>query len=152
MERDSTLYIAASKQLFLIENNKISSVGVEGEVGNFSSLAASKEGTIWLGTYGKGLYYQPKGKTGFVKFRHPNLSESANIQDLLVDKNNKLWIATYDDGAYLLDIKTKTIQHFIANKKDPYALHYDDVLCLYEDFTGTIWLGTDGAGLSYYDE
>lgn len=55
-------------------------------------------------------------------------------------------------GAYLIDFEKETIQNFVANKANPYALHYNDVLSLYEDFTGTVWLGTDGSGLSYYDE
>src|SRR5690606_15088056 len=46
----------------------------------------------------------------------------------------------------------KSIQHFTENKNNPYALHYNDVLSLFEDNTGTVWFGTDGVGLSYYDE
>lgn len=81
-----------------------------------------------------------------------SLPNNLIIQDLLVDKRNRLWIATYGQGAFLVDFKNQYIQNFKENENDPYALHYNDVISLYEDNTGTIWLGTDGAGLSYYDE
>ena len=63
-----------------------------------------------------------------------------------------MWIATYGKGVYLVNFEKKTIQNFTEDKNNPYALHYNDVLSLFEDNTGTIWLGTDGTGLSYYDE
>ncbi|MEZ4792433.1 MAG: two-component regulator propeller domain-containing protein [Gelidibacter sp.] len=152
MESDSSIYVATSEHFFQIKNDHIINAEVEDVANNFSVSVTSPNKTIWLGTFGKGLYFKTKEREGFVKYKHLQLPLNLNIQDLLVDKNENLWIATYGDGAYLLDIEKGTIQHFVANKNDPYALHYDDVLCLYEDFTGMVWLGTDGAGLSYYDK
>ncbi len=152
MESDLGLLVVTSEHIYQIERDRISKCDTPNKVNHFSSLALSKDGTIWLGTFGNGLYFKTKDNKKFLKFEHSKLPDNSNIQDILVDKNNRLWLATYGDGAYIIDIDTKSVQHCIANKNDPYALHYDDVLCLYEDFTGTIWLGTDGAGLSYYDE
>ncbi|TDU40412.1 two component regulator with propeller domain [Gelidibacter sediminis] len=146
------LYLATANHIFTLENQQLHKITVDDNGLNFSALANSKDDTIWCGTYGNGLYYKAPKATSFKKFDHQKLPSILNIQDILIDKNNKLWVATYGDGVYLIDIDLNEVQHFIANKNDPYALHYDDVLCLYEDFTGTIWLGTDGAGLSYYDE
>lgn len=152
MEIDSGLYVATSKHILQINDDNIRKIEVENNPADFSTLASSQDKTIWLGTYGSGLYFKIKGQDGFSKFNHPSLPQHLNIQDVLVDGNDMLWIATYGDGVYLLDIEKCNVQHFVANKNNPYDLHYDDVLCLYEDYTGTIWLGTDGAGLSYYDE
>ena len=152
LESDSKLYLASSTYVFHIENDKISKIKVENEVSNFSTLAISKDKLVWLGTFGNGLFYKANNSDKFIRFKHDQLPQNLNIQDLLMDKSDRLWIATYGQGVYLLNIEKSTVQHYIANKNDPYALHYDDVLCLYEDFTGIIWLGSDGAGLSYYDE
>lgn len=121
---------------------------------NYSAFSA-KQDTLFLGSYGKGLFYSIGNNLEFkpfVGFKNASLPNDLIIQDLLVDSRGKLWIATYGDGAYLVDFKKETVQHFVANKTNPYALHYNDVLCLYEDFTGIVWLGTDGSGLNYYDE
>ncbi|MDP5082454.1 MAG: response regulator [Winogradskyella sp.] len=152
LENDFKLYIATSTYLFQIDNDKISKIEFEKEVGNYSSLSVSNNKWIWVGTFGEGLFYKPENANKFKRFEHNQLPQNLIIQDLLVDKNDNLWIATYGNGLYFLDIKKNNIKHFVANKNDPYALHYDDVLCLYEDFSGIIWLGTDGAGLSYYDK
>jgi len=152
LEDNSKLYIATSKTVFQLENEQLSTIPTENLAANFSSLAVSEEKTLWLGTFGSGLYYKPFGSQIFKKFKNPKLPKNLNIQDILVDKNNKLWIATYGDGVYLYDSAIQTLQHFTLNSKDPFGLHYDDVLCLLEDYSGTIWLGTDGGGLSYYDE
>ena len=122
---------------------------------NFSAISQSKNNTIYIGSFGEGLFRKHQNETGFSKFNGfalASLPENLIIQDLLVDKRNRLWVATYGQGVYLINFERETIQHFTENKNNPYALHYNDVLSLYEDNTGTIWLGTDGTGLSYYDE
>ncbi|MCK0158560.1 helix-turn-helix domain-containing protein [Cellulophaga sp. F20128] len=118
---------------------------------NFSTLERDKNNTIWLGTFGKGLYYKPENESSFVKYQHDGLPEDLSIQDLLIDKNNRLWIATYGNGAYVVDLQNNTLANYKADKNNPFALQYNDLLCLYEDVTGIIWLGSDGAGANYFD-
>ncbi len=122
---------------------------------NFSALSQSKNNTLYLGSYGKGLFIKHPNESDYKQFKGfeaGGVPEDLIIQDLLVDRRNQLWVATYGQGVYLINFEKQTIQQFTENKNNPYALHYNDVLCLFEDNTGTIWLGTDGAGLSYYDE
>ena len=138
----------------IFDNNSYEFIEVAPET-NFSSFSHSTtQNKLYLGSYGNGLYvadesmrFQP-----FTGFENNPLPTNLIIQDILIDSSDKLWIATYGKGAYLVDFEKETIQNFVANKTNPYALHYNDVLSLYEDFTGTVWLGTDGSGLSYYDE
>tara|TARA_R110000823_G_scaffold288701_3_gene407056 strand:+ start:15351 stop:19274 length:3924 start_codon:yes stop_codon:yes gene_type:complete len=120
-----------------------------------SALSKYEETTLFTGSYGKGLFIKKakeKAFSHFSGFENYPFPIDLNIQDLLLDNQQRLWVATYGNGAYLIDFEKKYIQNFTANKTDPYALHYNDVLCLYKDFTQTVWLGTDGAGLSFYDE
>ncbi|MEH6765367.1 MAG: two-component regulator propeller domain-containing protein [Aequorivita antarctica] len=122
---------------------------------NFSAISQAKNNTLYLGSFGKGLFIKNQNNTNFSRFNgfaSVSLPENLIIQDLLVDRRNQLWVATYGQGVYLINFEKETIQHFTENKNNPYALHYNDVLSLFEDNTGTIWLGTDGTGLSYFDE
>ncbi len=153
---ENTLFAATSKGVLKVTKGNYSIENVSDlEAINFSALELLQDETIFLGSFGKGLFTKSKTEKEFTQFKgfhEKPFPTDLIIQDLLIDKNKKLWVATYGQGVFLLDFKTQTIQHFLADKSNPYALHYNDVLSLYEDFTGTIWLGTDGAGLSYYDE
>ncbi len=151
-EKDN-LIVMSSKGLVKLSDNHQSILRPDL---SFSSAANAKSGRIWFGTFGNGLYFKELLVNDLRQFNgfglKNELPENLNIQSLLVDKRDRLWIATYGNGVYLVDSYSQSIRHFVAQKTNPFALHYNDVLCLYEDFAGTIWLGTDGAGLSYYDE
>lgn len=122
---------------------------------NYSSLLFSYPGDLWVGSYGNGIWH--KGKNS--DFQRVEIDSSAAItlpNDLYVTsmflRKENIWIATYGDGLYQLDLRTRGLTHFSANKYRPGALHYNDILCIFEDYTGTLWFGTDGGGASYYDE
>jgi signal transduction histidine kinase/ligand-binding sensor domain-containing protein/DNA-binding response OmpR family regulator len=152
IEVNNACYITTSSAILKLQNSELKKVKTEDNITNFSSVVVSKDQTMWLGSFNNGLFFKPKNSDTFQKFEHPQLPTTLNIQDLLIDANNKVWIATYGNGLYILDYSKNSILHFTENKDNPYALQYNDVLCLYQDYTGTVWLGTDGAGLSYYDE
>jgi len=149
-------FAATSKGVLKMEGDAYHFEQISGfEDSNFSALVSATNGTLYLGSFSDGLFIKNQTDPTFKQFKGflgDDLPANLMIQDLLVDKYQKLWVATYGQGLYIIDFNQKNIQHFLANKYDPYALHYNDVLCLFQDFTGTIWLGTDGAGLSYFDE
>ena len=147
---------ATSNGIFQInEGRNYQFVEIEKGV-NFSSFSRStKNKKLFVGSYGKGVFVTDDDKLEFkpfTGFKHDKLPNNLIVQDILVDVRGKLWVATYGKGVFLVDFENESIQQFMSNRKNPYALHYNDVLDLYEDFTGVIWLGTDGAGLSYYDK
>lgn len=120
----------------------------------FSRFAKSKNGTIFLGSYEKGLYIKTQKDIGFKPFKGFNnypLPENLIIKDLLVDKRDWLWVTTESHGVFLVDFNLKTVQNFIYKKNDPYAIQSNSLFFLHEDNTGTIWIGTEGAGVCYYD-
>ncbi|WP_372938548.1 two-component regulator propeller domain-containing protein, partial [Seonamhaeicola sp.] len=107
---------------------------------NFSALAKLKKSKqLFLGSFGNGLFVAKDSTTlsfkQFTGFKNASLPTNLIIQDILVN-DDKLWVATYGDGAFLVNFNEETVHHFTANKTNPYALHYNDVLSLYEDFTG----------------
>ena len=155
LEFDNSIYVTTNEKVYSIQAGAITTVAIENGDENFSTLVSSKNQTLWLGSYGNGLYYKPKESASFIKYKDSatgSATDNLIIQDLLIDKEDGLWIATYGDGLYLIDLNTNAIKNFKVDENNPFALQYDDILCLYEDYTGTIWFGTDGAGVGYYDE
>lgn len=152
--KDKTILAVTNNGFFEIKNGHyIFREVISGT--NFSAVSQAIDNSLYLGSSGKGLFIKKENQSHFQQFKgfgNAILPENLIIQDLLVDKRNQLWIATYGKGVYLVNFEKKTIQNFTEDKNNPYALHYNDVLSLFEDNTGTIWLGTDGTGLSYYDE
>lgn len=153
VEASNSLIVATSGAVFSFQDNSdykeilIDSLNNT----NFSTLETDTNDNIWLGTFGQGLYYKKQNTDSFVKYPHSELPHNLNIEDLLIDKENRLWIATYGNGAYKLNLSSDVLTNFKANKDNPFAIQYNDILCLYEDVTNIIWLGTDGAGANYYD-
>ncbi|MFD2823806.1 two-component regulator propeller domain-containing protein [Lacinutrix iliipiscaria] len=150
---NQTILAATNNGIIEIKDSHYEMINIAPQT-NFSALATSKTGVLYLGSYGKGLFVKSQSDHNFKSFKGFSSQQLPNnliIQDLLVDSQNRLWIATYGQGLFVVDFNLETIQNFTENKNNPYALHYNDVLSLYQDYTGTIWLGTDGTGLSYYD-
>lgn len=153
LANNDSLWVACSGKVYVFNTaGEYSEIPVEGmDAPNFSRLEKTQDNTLWLGSYGRGLYYKPGNRKEFFSFQHPKLPRDLNIEDLLVDSKNRLWIATYGNGAYLYDPKDNTVQNFTENQDNPFAIQYNDLLCLFEDDSGVLWIGSDGAGANYYD-
>jgi len=69
-----------------------------------------------------------------------------NITDLLPGFQDELWIGDYGQGLYLVNFEQVSITQFCYWKNiNPTALHYNDITGIYEDYSGHMWFGTDGA-------
>ncbi|WP_296386493.1 sensor histidine kinase, partial [Winogradskyella sp.] len=147
---NDTYLLATSNGIYTIEQGKISSAFSSKNI-PISSLKKHNNLLI-AGTYSKGLLcYDLVTKKTIDEFANL-FPQGLNIQDVLVDSKSRLWITTYGNGVFMKTSSNNIVNHFEAKKEDPYALHYNDVLTVFEDNTGVIWLGTDGSGLSFYDE
>lgn len=155
IEHENRIWIAGSEGVYqLAEDGHVLDTILKVPNVNFSSFANNK-GEMYAGSFQKGLYIKSDRTSNFKQFlgfKENDFPPDLVIQDLLVDKYGRLWVATYGQGLFIIDFSTKDIKQFVADKNNPNALHYQDILSLFQDFTGTIWMGTDGAGLSYYDE
>ncbi len=123
----------------------------------YSVSTTDNNDNAWIGTYQHGLLFKAKNATAYQNVARLNLTgdpipEAFAVMDLKIDRKNRLWIASYGKGLFMIDLNTKTSYNFIAEKHNPSSIRYNDIDCIYEDDAGVLWFGTDGAGLSFYDE
>jgi len=110
-----------------------------------SSIAESRDGVLWIGSYGGGLTRYDPDENRYTTFaaaeggaRSNGLGEN-EITALLVDSRERLWIGGKTTGLYL-----KRDDEFISfrhERGDPLALSDDHVSCLAEDVEGRLWVG-----------
>lgn len=68
------------------------------------------------------------------------------ITALLRDSQNQIWAGSRKNGLYL--IRNNEIKQFKANDSENSSLSYNEVLSLYEDASGILWIGTATGGLN----
>ncbi|MGN6416313.1 MAG: hybrid sensor histidine kinase/response regulator transcription factor [Pseudobacter sp.] len=114
-----------------------------------TSLAATKNGNVLLGTDGNGLYELNRKNDQVRPVNIPLKNTQGNnlsVLALLPSGNNKLYIGTYTRGLIILNQQTgQTRQLVKGNGADD--LTSNDIFCLFEDSKGNIWTGTNGNGL-----
>ncbi|MCM1451444.1 MAG: helix-turn-helix domain-containing protein [Clostridium sp.] len=107
-----------------------------------TALHEDKDGDVWIGTYGCGLYVYGR-VTGEIE-ASPIFGRACTVNHIMTDKRLNTWIAT-DIG--LVKIGAETPGYEIYNEKD--GLECASVMSLVEDGKGNIWLSTN-AGISCY--
>ncbi len=110
------------------------------------SMLAARDGLIWIGTNGDGLYvFNPKTER-FKKYE--NLSQDfGNIGNEIIwpiveDKNGHLWVGTYNEGLYTIDPKSDKLTVYENNPKDSTTLSSNYVISLCIDHEDNLWVGT----------
>jgi signal transduction histidine kinase/ligand-binding sensor domain-containing protein len=86
-----------------------------------------------------------------LRFSHLNtangLSQST-VKCILKDKYGFMWFGT-DDGLNKFDGYKFTV--YKHRKNDPKSIGANEILSLFEDHQGNLWVGTNGGGLDFYD-
>lgn len=113
---------------------------------DITCMHPSTKHTIWIGTYGKGLFkYKTVTKQLEQLESSPTLINSHILS--ITKRKEELWVASFN-GIDVLNIASKTlpINHF--NKHNGVGTDY--VYQLMADEKNNIWMATDGAGIVKY--
>jgi signal transduction histidine kinase/ligand-binding sensor domain-containing protein len=108
---------------------------------SFSQLHEDREGNIWLGTEGHGLYRLQK-QSIHTYSKEQGLGER-NIYPIYQDRSGDIWIGDWGSG--LSRFKAGKFINYTTSDGLPNKL----VTALYEDRAGELWVGTHG-GLSIF--
>ena len=106
-----------------------------------SALLSDQSGQLWVGTHENGLLKYNKEHDRFV----PQSLEVGgySISYLINDSKGNIWIGTNGGGVKLIHSSGDSVQHFAFNDpNNSKSLRGEKVRCIYEDRTGTIWVGT----------
>jgi diguanylate cyclase (GGDEF)-like protein/PAS domain S-box-containing protein len=131
------LWVGTNRGLDLLEGGAIRHL----DVGNVLvwSLLVSRDGTVWVGTEGRGLWRFKDGEV-----RHFTTAEGLpgnEVRALLEDRDGNLWVGTNYGLGRLTDGR-------FSQLASAQGLPSDLVRSIHEDADGSLWVGFYGGGLT----
>ena len=134
--------------------------GEGGPGDSISRFVEDRAGNWWVGSYDRGLSRWDPVRRRFQALAPGTGSiPSVDIQALAPAPGGGLWIGVHERGLYHLPPAGGDIRRHRHDPQDPASLSGDDVLTLYPDRQGTLWVGTanglnrllpDGRGFRRY--
>ena len=113
-----------------------------------SQFCENRDGNIWVGAQ-DGLKLMNIKTKSITPYPIPGTIQRLDIRALLLD-DNKLWIGTYANGLKVFDLNTKKLTEYHHIRNSSTTICSNDVLSLYRDREGNIYVGTS-SGLCRYD-
>jgi len=120
-----------------------------------TALYKDNTGTIWAGTYKKGIGYYQHNMLRFPLYRRqPGQQESLPYDDVncfAEDGRGNIWIGTNGGGLIYFDRARNSFTRFQHAAGDLNSLSSDVVVVLTVGHDGKLWIGTFQGGLDCYD-
>lgn len=123
------------------------------------SIRLTRDGNLWVATHDGLFYFQTKTEefTRYVHLSNDSTSLSHNnVTDVLLDHDQTLWIATLGGGLNKLtqgkasSANAVRFKHYRFHPEDDSSIRSNNLLSLFEDTAGRLWIGTRGGGLSRF--
>ena len=135
-DRKGTLWVAAPGGVYQISRGVWHNVLPGGPLLNQAALVLceTRDGTIWAGTYGEGLWQIRDG--GKKHFTTTDGLGSNAIRSIYEDPDGTLWIGTFGGG--LNSLREGVFRKFTARD----GLLSDNIWHIEDDQTGWLWLST----------
>lgn len=117
------------------------------------SLLEDPDGTLWIGTEGGLVRYEPS--TGRHEVFSPQPQDPFSLPDARVlslhrDRRGDLWVGT-GDGLARFESTSRRFHVLRHDPDDANALAHPVVRAIFEDRRGDLWIGTGGGGLDRFD-
>jgi ligand-binding sensor domain-containing protein/signal transduction histidine kinase len=123
--------------------------------GRVSAIYLDSENVLWLGFFPRALDRLDR-KTGRITHFVPDpknrnaLSKGVELSTICEDARGYLWLGGWHAGLDRYDKRAGQFKHYGHNPSNPASLMSDNVLSLYEDRSGHLWVGQTG-GVSRFD-
>lgn len=137
------------------KNNSIKSFSSQNSdlvTNDITDLKKSGDGKIWITTYSNGIDLLDKEGMSFTHYQVNNINGlvSNKVWTCFDDNNGKLYVGHPDSGLSIISIKDKTAVNYQHDPKDKNSLPGNEVLSIFQDKMGSIWVGTD-KGLALFN-
>ncbi len=127
-----------------------------------TSIHEDHRGKLWIGTNGGGLNQLNQETGQFIHYindpANPHSLSHNTISSIYEDRTNTLWVGTGSwlgtsggGGLNQLNRETGQFTHYINDSINPNSLSDNTVLSIYEDKSGTIWIGTFSGAVNKID-
>ncbi len=126
-------------------------------------ICEDRSGGLWIATR-DGLERFDRRSGRFTHFRHdprdPNSLNSNTVRAVVEDHEGTIWVGTESAGLDRLDLdagsgddKAKVrFRHYAHDPGNPLSIGSNNILSLFEDRSGKIWIGTADAGLDQFSK
>lgn len=149
---DGNLWLGTDEGLFLFNTKTgIISDNYFPNKCSVTDLLIDKKKELWITTDGCGIYKVIGTNKKAILFNNVNdnqLAKSNSVWSLYEDKDGNIWFGSLRGGISMLSNSPKYFKNIRYNAKDP-AENF--ILSFCEDEKKNLWVGTDGAGLKYWN-
>ena len=120
------------------------------------NLNEDKKHTLWIATDGGGIWLLPTGQGRAVPLsttateKKPLINSNA-VYAIYEDKDERKWIGTLRGGVNIVEPQQHKFRKIIYKSSDISNPVENFILSFCEDDNHNVWIGTDGAGLRYWN-
>lgn len=118
-----------------------------------NKIYVDSQNGLWIFSNTAALYYQKNTRTEWKKIALNSAVNAQNdvIFDIKDDGNGRVWIGTDHQGIFICNTVNNSISNITYNPGNNTSLASNNIGCLYNDDTGTMWAGHNKKGISYYN-
>ena len=121
---------------------------------SISALHEDRDGNIWVGT-DNGIFLFNPLKESFTFFNAKSgegIGINEWVADIIADKDNNIWVVIPNQGLFRYNIFADTLHYYQFQSVDMVLPDQGNPQCICLDYTGKLWVGTNGAGVYAYNK
>lgn len=116
---------------------------------SLSCLLEDSKGRLWVSSFNSGINLMLADGV-FKNFSLANKNAAGEIcYQMIEDHKQRVLAATYDNGVIYFN---EMFEQFIELPVQSNSLSFNKAISIYEDEDHNLWVGTDGVGLTIYDD
>lgn len=135
---DGSLWVATDSGVLRYVNGRVERLPRETRLANVTAMSVDHERRLWICDYARGVF----SWDGAALTRVPDLPGPGVGYAVITDSTGRTWVGLADGGVVAYENGRKIASYTSAN-----GLAEGTINTIYEDRTGTVWIGTT-AGLS----
>jgi signal transduction histidine kinase/ligand-binding sensor domain-containing protein/DNA-binding response OmpR family regulator len=152
IQSNGIILIATKADIVAFDSRKMKFIPAETLFNNRTLRNASfytdNKGNKWVYNISGAIWRQlPDNHFERIELIPANILSSIDAEryEIYHDSHNIIWISTYGNGLFALDMNNQSTYHYTVDNSD---LPTNYLLCVMEDKSGEIWVGTEFAGIS----